>query len=102
MNLFERFYMLVELMRGELLLPWDELGLTEDQYEPLHLLLKSARFPAHILLHGLPEQLFAVRLHLLALFFHEAPDYLFIFNQLSAILNRIPTAHPLQPLTNSN
>lgn len=91
---------MVELMKGEMELPWDELGYTDDRYESLHLLLKSPRFPAHHLLNGMPEELFAIRLHLLGLYFEDVPDYLFLFDQLSNILKRCPNARPNQPLPN--
>lgn len=97
-DLWSWFYTIVELMKGELLLPWDELNYTADEFERQHLTLKSPRFPADHLLKGLPEQLYAIRLHLLSLPIDHCPDYNWMFSQLSSVLSRLPRLYPSEPL----
>lgn len=88
-------------MKGEMTMPWDELGLVEDKYETDHMKLKSREISADLILKGLPEDLYAIRLHLSTLNYQSVPDYSWIFNCLSHILYKFRRAYPNESLVPS-
>ena len=105
-DLWSWFFTLVELCKGLMHMPWDELGVGDpDQKRPQgqqqledHLFTKSRIIASDLTLQGLPEQYYAIRLHLLSLAYDDAPNYNLLMNLLTRVLNRMPDQYASESL----